>query len=36
MDRKDAFIELAERSPRVTVSPRLTCQAYENTEFYSR
>lgn len=36
MDRRDAFIELAERSPRITVSPRLSCKAYENTEFYSR
>lgn len=36
MDRRDAFIELGERSPRITVSPRLSCKAYENTEFYSR
>ena len=36
MDRRDAFIELGERSPRIEVSPRLSCKAYENTEFYSR
>ena len=36
MDRRDAFIELANKSPRITVSPRLSCKAYENTEFYSR
>lgn len=36
MDRRDAFIELGNKSPRITVSPRLSCKAYENTEFYSR
>ena len=36
MDRRDAFIELGKRSPQVTVSPRLSCKAYENTEFYNR
>jgi preprotein translocase subunit SecG len=36
MDRRDAFIELGKRSPQITVSPRLSCKAYENTEFYSR
>ena len=36
MDRRDAFIELGKRSPRITVSQRLSCKAYENTEFYSR
>ena len=39
MDRRDAFIELSKlgkRSPQITVSPRLSCKAYENTEFYSR
>ena len=36
MDRRDAFIELGERSPQITVSDRLPCKAYENTEFYSR
>ena len=36
MDRRDAFIELGERSPRIEVSSRLSCKAYENTEFYSR
>ncbi len=36
MDRRDAFIELADSSPRITVSQRLSCKAYEHTEFYSR
>lgn len=36
MDRRDAFIDLGKRSPQVTVSRRLSCKAYENTEFYSR
>ena len=36
MDRRDAFVELGKRSPQVTVSPRLSCKAYENTEFYNR
>ncbi len=36
MDRRDAFIALANKSPQVTVSPRLSSQAYENTEFYNR
>lgn len=36
MDRRDAFIELGKRSPQITVSDRLPCKAYENTEFYSR
>jgi hypothetical protein len=36
MDRRDAFIELEKRSPQIAVSPRLSCKAYENTEFYSR
>ncbi|BAZ45575.1 hypothetical protein NIES4102_25990 [Chondrocystis sp. NIES-4102] len=36
MDRHDAFIELADSSPQVKVSPRLSYKAYENTEFYSR
>ena len=36
MDRRDALVELGKRSPRITVSPRLSCKAYENTEFYSR
>ena len=36
MDRRDAFIELGKRSPQITVSSRLSCKAYENTEFYSR
>ena len=36
MDRRDAFIELAKKSPQITVSPRLSCKAYEYTEFYSR
>ena len=36
MDRRDAFMELGKRSPRITVSSRLPCKAYENTEFYSR
>ncbi len=36
MDRRDAFIELAKRSPKILVSSRLSCKAYEHTEFYSR
>ena len=36
MDRRDAFMELGKRSPVITVSPRLPCKAYENTEFYNR
>ena len=36
MDRRDAFIDLVKRTPQVTVSRRLSCKAYENTEFYSR
>ena len=36
MDRRDAFMELGKRSPQITVSPRLPCKAYENTEFYNR
>ena len=36
MDRRDAFIDLVKRSPQVTVSRRMSCKAYENTEFYSR
>ncbi|MGL5835801.1 MAG: hypothetical protein ACRC1Z_21610 [Waterburya sp.] len=36
MDRRDAFVELGKRSPQITVYPRLSCKAYENTEFYSR
>ncbi|VEP12189.1 hypothetical protein H1P_1380016 [Hyella patelloides LEGE 07179] len=36
MDRRDAFIELVKRSPKIAVSPRLSCKAYEHTEFYSR
>lgn len=36
MDRRDAFIELADKSPKIEVSPRLSCEAYEHTEFYSR
>ena len=36
MDRRDAFVELGNKTPRITVSPRLSCKAYEHTEFYSR
>lgn len=36
MDRRDAFRNLANQSPKVTVSQRLSSKAYENTEFYSR
>ena len=36
MDRRDAFMELGNKSLQITVSPRLSCKAYENTEFYSR
>ncbi len=36
MDRRDAFMELGNKSLQITVSSRLPCKAYENTEFYSR